>query len=248
MFHTSSNWGVSRAEVQDDELLRLPFPIPEGEHASATRSKLLTQVAKTLHAASAKSQEEFADRSAIVDHASRQIAPMIDEFFGITDSERDLINDTINVSIPSTRPTRSRLNVPTVKRSSSSQRDAYANRVCDLLNGWSKRSGHAVRGQVIASEASGIGLAIFEKIDRSLLSGPMLPEAIGVIETLRRLREVASRKHVALELMRGVKIFDRNRLYVVKTLGQRSWTLTAAMNDADEIAGSLLMNMAGQPA
>ena len=39
----------------------------------------------------------------------------------------------------------------------------------------------------------------------------------------------------------GVMVFDSNRLYVVKPIGQRFWTQTAAMNDADEIAGTILM-------
>lgn len=36
-------------------------------------------------------------------------------------------------------------------------------------------------------------------------------------------------------------VFDRKRLYMVKPIGQRFWTQTAAMNDADEIAGTILM-------
>ena len=89
-------------------------------------------------------------------------------------------------------------------------------------------------------------MAIFEKVDRTSISDPMTPEDAGVVETLHRLRELASKKHVALELIRGVKMFDRNRLYIVKPLDQRNWTLTAAMNDADEIAGSLLMKNSEQ--
>ena len=32
LFHTSSNWGVSRAKVHVEELLRIPFPLPEQSH------------------------------------------------------------------------------------------------------------------------------------------------------------------------------------------------------------------------
>ena len=55
------------------------------------------------------------------------------------------------------------------------------------------------------------------------------------------LERMLGRKPNAFELTRGVKVFDGDRLYVVKPLGQRYWTETAALNDADEIAGSILM-------
>ena len=237
LFHTSSNWGVSRAEVQDEELLRLPFPIPENQ------AEMVDRVFDVMESSTQLTKNDFADRAGVVSDARARIAPLIYEYFGITDSERDLINDTVKIVIPSTRPTRSRLDVPTIKRSSDMQREAYSDRVRDLLNGWSKRGLQGVRSQIVVSDKSGVGLAVFEKVDRALIDAPMPTEPDGVVETIWRLREVASRKHVALELIRGVKVFDGNRLYVIKPLDQRNWTLTAAMNDADEIAGSLLMRM-----
>lgn len=248
LFHTSSNWGIERARVLDDELLMLPFPLPPDDLSQNRRGKIIEEVAETVRSAAQRTKRELVDRADVVANVSRKISPLVDEYFGITESERELINDTINIIIPSTRPTRSRLNVPTVKRSSIKQREAYVHRVCDLLNGWSKRGGQGVRGQVVASAESGVGLAIFEKVDRSLINATMPADSVGVVETLRRLREVATRKGVALELIRGVKVFDASRLYVVKPLDQRNWTLTAAMNDADEMAGYILMRRSAQPA
>jgi hypothetical protein len=37
-----------------------------------------------------------------------------------------------------------------------------------------------------------------------------------------------------------VKVFDKNLLYITKPLGQRFWTNTAALNDADEVAATIL--------
>ena len=245
IFHTSSNWGVERARVLDEEMLALPFP--HSSDLAADKSKLVQQVAQIVRAASREARSDIMDRAAVVANATREIEPLIGKYFDITEPERDLINDTVKIVIPSTRPTRSRLNVPTIKCSSNEQREAYATRVCDLLNDWSKRGSQGVRVQVLASERSGVGLAIFEKVERSLIDVPMPAESVGVVERLQRLRDVATRKGVVLELVRGVKVFDGNRLYVVKPLDQRNWTLTAAMNDADEIAGSLLMKGSAQP-
>ncbi|MEL7499562.1 MAG: N-6 DNA methylase [Planctomycetota bacterium] len=246
LFHISSSWAVDRPRVYDDEILLLPFPFPKDNANVDKANSIVATVNSIMKEAMSMHQLERSTKASIIDEAMNQIDECILDYFSITASERELINETINISIPSVHPTQSRLNVPTVRQSSANQRETYVSRVCDLLNGWSKRSGFGVRGQVISSEKSGIGLAVFEKVDRTLVAEPMPPETEGAIEIVYRLRQVVSKKNGALELTRGIKIFDRNKLYIVNTLDQRNWTLTSAMNDADEIAGTLLMKKAGQ--
>jgi hypothetical protein len=62
-----------------------------------------------------------------------------------------------------------------------------------------------------------------------------------ILATLNRLQKIAGGKEGTLHLARGVKVFHKNMLYITKPLGLRFWTRTAALNDADDIAGSLLM-------
>jgi hypothetical protein len=38
-----------------------------------------------------------------------------------------------------------------------------------------------------------------------------------------------------------LKVFDHNLLYITEPLGLRFWMNTAALNDADEIAATILM-------
>lgn len=241
LFHTSSNWGVSRQKVHVDEVLRLPFPLPEAHTDATTAKRIVDETSAIIQSLSHELGQQLVDRCNAVRVASQRIEPLIDEYFDILPMERDLINDTINISIPSTRPTRARLVVPTVVHSSAEQRQQYVTRVREMLNGWSRRGKSGVRGQVLASDDLGIGLAVFEKVDRTQINAPMEQLDSNLAESLARLRKLVSRKHAALEFIRGVKVFDKDRLYVVKPLAQRHWTLTAAMNDADEIAGTILM-------
>ena len=37
-------------------------------------------------------------------------------------------------------------------------------------------------------------------------------------------------------------LFDEDCLYLLKSINHRFWTQTAALNDADEIAGTILMH------
>ena len=155
--------------------------------------------------------------------------------------EKLLIEDTDKVVIPSIRPTRAKPLVPTIMPSTAAQLQAYQNRACGMLNGWAKRSPFAVRGQVIASDALGIGILCLEKIPREEAATPMKAESNGLLKALDHIRKAMPRKLETIDIVRGVMLFERNRLYVVKPIGQRHWTQTAAMNDADEIAGTILM-------
>jgi hypothetical protein len=241
LFHTSSNWGVSRQEVHVEEVLRLPFPLPDDQPDPKRSWNIVREVARLVTDVAKRADADLADRPGIIRSASEAIEPLVEEYFDVLPMEKLLINDTNTVVIPSVRPTRARPLVPTIMPVKSAQLDSYRDRVCEMLNGWARCGRFAVRGHVRSSESLGVGVAIFEKIDRSEASAPTPNTNGDLLKTLNRLSKVASRKHAAIDLVRGVMVFDRNRLYLVKPIGQRYWTQTAAMNDADEIAGTILM-------
>jgi hypothetical protein len=85
-------------------------------------------------------------------------------------------------------------------------------------------------------------VAILQKGPLGKSSWPSLDVTVDLLAALEHLRTVTSHKLNTLELIRGAKLFDRDKLYLVKPTGQRFWTETAALNDADEIAGTILMN------
>jgi hypothetical protein len=241
LFQTSSNWGVSRQEVHVEELLRLPFPLP-GKTANPRKAReLVKEVARIVTSAAERASEDFADREGLVRAASESIEALMVEYFDILPMEKALIDDTVCVIIPSVRPTRKRLVVPTIIPSNEKQRDDYTKWLCDTLNEWAKSGPFVVRGRATASAKLGIGVTVLQKT-RSGKVAPAPPDDLGdLLAALDRLRKVTSQKLNTFELIRGAKVFDRDSLYVVKPIGQRFWTQTAALNDADEIAGTILM-------
>jgi hypothetical protein len=241
LFHTSSNWGVSRQEVHVEELLRLPFPLPNSMPNAKRAWEIVREVSKIVRSASTAAGDDFADRVALVENASNSAEPLIYEYFDILPSEALLLTDTINIIIPSVRPSRARPVVPTIEPSKQNQRTDYAAHLCETLNGWTKGK-FTVTGRAFASMKLGIGVAVLHK--RAAAESPSDPEGhIGdVLTALARLRQLTSTNMNTFELIRSTKIFDRDLLYLVKPIGQRFWTATAALNDADEIAGSILMH------
>jgi hypothetical protein len=241
LFHTSSNWGVARPKVHVEEVLRVPMPLPDQRPNPKRAWEIVAKIAEIVTVAARKSSVDFADREGIIRSADAETCPLIDEYFDVHPLEKLLVEDTLKVTIPSIQPTRRRMPVPTVTPSSVPQREAYRDRVCAMLNDWAKRGKYKVRGTVYGSDTMGIGMAVLEKVLRTEANSPMSDDGRDMLKALDHLRKAFSKRLATLDLVRGVLVFDRNRLYVVKPISQRYWTQTAAMNDADEIAGTILM-------
>ncbi len=241
LFHTSSNWGIYRPEVHVEELLRIPFPLPDQQPSPTRCWKIVREVADIVTKAAKDADTDFADRPGIIRNASAKIEPLVEEYFDILPLEKLLIEDTLEVTIESIQPTQTRLPVETVKPITSTQLQNYCSLVCKMLNGLAKRGKYSVRGTTVRSDALGVALAVFEKVERRDADVPMTGGGIDILTALDDIRKASAQKRTTLDLVRGVLGFSGNRLYVVKPIGQRQWTQTAAMNDADEIAGTILM-------
>jgi hypothetical protein len=247
LFHTSSNWGVSRSEVHGDELLRLPFPLPDQTHNPKRCRRIVQGVARVVSDASQRAKGYSTDRNGIARQAVATAESLIEEYFDIDDIEQALIADTRDIIIPSIRPTRAYPDVPTLHPSTEAQRTAYTKVLCDTLNGWAKKE-YQVHGKAGTAGAAGVGLIVLEKTRRGEPPAQLDGITDDVLTTLAHLERIVAKRHSSFELVRGLKVFDKNLLYITKSLGQRFWTSTAALNDADEVAGTILVRSAREGA
>lgn len=241
LFQTSSNWGVSRQEVHVEELLRLPFPLPDMMPSPQRAWEIVKEVTQIVTSAAAKARQPLANRRDILQAAGSSIETLIDEYFDILPLERTVVDDTVRVIIPSVRPGRVNPIIPTITPSTQSQQDQYVQRLCDTLNSWAKNGPVRVQGQATSSSTLGIGIAVLKKNGTGEGATQATDNSGNLLSALDHLREITSQKLNTLQLIRGAKVFDRDRLYLVKPIGQRFWTETAALNDADEIVGTILM-------
>uniref|UniRef100_Q11FT3 site-specific DNA-methyltransferase (adenine-specific) n=1 Tax=Chelativorans sp. (strain BNC1) TaxID=266779 RepID=Q11FT3_CHESB len=241
-FHTSANRSMFHEEVQVNELLRLPFPLPRQLSNTDRSQAIVDQIAKIVDSASEQASQHFLARASIVETATEKIEPLIAEYFELQPSEMDLVKDTVEVTIPSIQPSVSGMPVPTVKPTRTDQQQTYVDRVCNTLNSWAGHSRYFVRGTAAASLTLGIGIAKFEKLLKSDAQQP--PENIDqhLLETFDRLRTALPTSQRTIDPIRELMVFDNNQLYLVKPVEQRHWTQTAALNDADEVAGTILMH------
>ena len=248
LFHTSANWGVSRQKVHGDELLRLPFPLPEQTTNARESLRIIHAVANLVSDATEESKGDLVDREALVRKTQTAAEKLVEEYFDIDPIERLLIADTNRIIIPSVRPTRKRIEVPTIKSSTPDQRGSYARRLCETLNDFASGGKHEIHATTLASTEMGVGVAVLEKTRRGEPPRHLPDGASPLLPLLRRLESIAAKSLGSVQLVRGVKVFHENLLYVVKPIGQRFWSATTALNDADEIATTILMRSSKEKA
>jgi hypothetical protein len=242
MFHTSSSWGMYRPEGHVEEVLRLPLPLPEQQRDPKRCRAIVAEVAEIVASAARQAQANFIARSSAIQAASAKIEALVDEYFDIQPLEKILIEDTLSIVIPSIQPTHARMPVPTVQPTSARQRDAYKNRICETLSGWAKAGPYAVRGNTWASNNLGLGFIRLEKIRKSELPAEVPAHRDDLLLALDRLRKAALKNDTSVDPIHGLMVFDHNQIYILKPIAQRHWTQTAALNDADEIADTILMD------
>ncbi len=248
LFHTSAYWGIERKQVHLGELLRVPFPLPEETHSPKRSREIVKDVAARVQQAMRQVQQPLADREEIVRHLQHQLDPLVYEYFDIDEVELVLIDDTNTIITPSILPKRASSKIPTLRESTVASRAEYTKMLCGTLDDWARGGPYDVQGQVHASSKSGVGVVVLERVKQRGKLPAFFAEADGILPVLDRLQKAFKKELGSVELLRGLKVFDSDTLYIIKPLSQRFWTRTAALNDADEIAAAVLSHAAREKA
>jgi len=248
LFHTSSNWGTERDVFYQNELLRLPFPLPENCCDPANADRITGDVAKRVreaHERMAKAPLDLPEREHEIAAAKREIEPLVFEYFGVTATERILIEDTVKLFIPSSTPSTLDGEIPTLDDSSEQERAEYARQLCQTINTWGRGKGQLLSARGCIAERLGLSLLVLTKgktkADYTEAAAP--DEVAKAIAGIEKAIKVERHK---LAYARGFTLFERDRAYVLKPLARRHWTRTAALNDADAMFAAMLETAAGR--
>ncbi len=238
-FHTSTNWGVYRPKVHVGEVLRIPLPLPDQLDDPQQGLRIVDEVCRIVDGAYRQAEESFFNRGNSVAAASLAVEPLVNEYFGIHPAEKVLIADTVDIVAPSAQPRPERA-VPGLAIGTETHGEAYTERLCATLNEWARSSGYSVRGTFMISGSLGVGVVFLEKV--RIAKGIGSSPAIGhdLPRVLRKIRDAFAGSGGRWRSLREVMLFDRNKLYVLKPAARIHWTETAALNDADALAATLL--------
>lgn len=232
-FHGTASFGSNRPEIQQAELLRLPFPSlhdvqHDGSEAAATA--LVSLIDEAERAKLAFEPPE--------DRLFKEIDSNCYRYFGLGKEEIALVEDTVEHVIQCTQP-HSGSSLYLCKEADRADRLAYATTLVHSMSQWLDSDDDAI-SVVIEARNEDLALLHLRLVQRSSGTQYQEHDNLTIGTALRRLHE---HMEVPLpgnfQLVPDFRLFAGKSLYLVKPLQRRYWLKSAAIADADAIAMEL---------
>jgi len=149
-----------------------------------------------------------------------------------------VIDDTLDLAVKSFHPRQDQKNIPTLREPQKGDCETYAKILCEMLNHFGKGSQFKVRGEVFKGRPySIVHISLTDRISKSVLVSETKQKLVSAI---KKTESLLQEKKGPFLFCQNLKVFDEDSLYVLKPMQMRFWSRTAALNDADEIAGYIL--------
>ena len=274
LFHTSANWGTERDQVHLNEVLRVPFPLPGHEFVSAEARQIVNQVSQKFGKLRTRLQNTLKDlktgakRSALfddgtdiskqwqrerrkeIDALQNKLEPLIYNYFGLTEQEIALVEDTIHVFEPSATPTTwntpktvtlDPLEKTKIEPYASQALGAYANTLINTLNTWAQAEGSSYRVNAEGGTDEQTGLAMVTvKLASIEAVFQQKPISRNLAKNLQDFHSHAAKEQGTLLYERDIFFFHGRQIHIVRPNILLNWTRTAALNDAARIYGDIV--------
>lgn len=232
-FHSGSSNGIGRDKLHLYESLNLPFPLPDDELAVDNATEIVREAASIVKNVERDCAEANPVRRVeLVDNAKNQLEPLVEAYFSVSDTERILISDTLELWQPSIHKPNLDLDIPTLRFPEEQDRNRYADVLAGELGRFSRKEGIRIRVEGMASKALNL---VFVTV---IFGGEKRPyrETGGDAElwkALARVNQAAEKGNGPISYLRGFTYCERDRIHILKPATMRNWCRTAALNDAD---------------
>jgi len=277
LFHTSANWGTERKKVQLFELLRIPFPLPDDESAPPEAAQIVSEVVARMKTLQLNLQEKLGnydrifmggaafgkpgrninrkwreERRKLIDTFQAELEPLFRGYFGLTEQEATLIEDTIRIFEPSSTPTTRRsdktVTLDSVEKSkvapyAAQGLAAYADTLTKTLNSWAEAEGSTYRvwAEGGTDEQTGLAMVTLK------LSKAQAPYRMKTLS--KPLGEALNEVYASSSIIVGTMFYERDvmivfhggEVHIVRPNILLNWTRTAALNDAARIYGEVAL-------
>ncbi|KAF5433103.1 N-6 DNA Methylase [Candidatus Methanophagaceae archaeon] len=159
------------------------------------------------------------------------------DLYELNEEERIIVDDTINYTIDHFLNRKKHIQLRSIRRPTSDQLQKYANRLSKQLNGMLALEDKKVIYQLYELEhKSPLTLVEFRQTSQRAKQSNEPKKIKGIEEALKELSE-----NVKKEISGGVyawghlRVYEGERLYIIKPSEKRFWSESSALNDADEI-------------
>ena len=235
-FHGTASFGSDRPEIQQAELLRLPFPTPndvqQGSRSEAAAAALVSLIDEARRSA----EQSFTLRSGN-DELLSELDSLCYKYFGLGEEEIALVEDAVEKVIPCAQP-HVGASVDLWKPAGRIDRQAYASTLVRTMAQWlDEDAGISV---VLEARNEDLALLHLRLVERRSEEPYREQDSRPIGEALTRLgAHVDIRLPGNFQLVPDFRLFIGSSLYLVKPLQRRFWLKSAAIADADAMAMEL---------
>ncbi|MCY3940649.1 MAG: N-6 DNA methylase [Gammaproteobacteria bacterium] len=232
-FHGTASFGSDRPEIQQAELLRLPFPAPEDFGHDVRSPVAASALVSLIDDAMASARESF-ELDADDDGLLAELDSHCYRYFGLDVDEIALVEDSVASVIPSVQPHTGSF-ADLWRTAGREEREKYASKLSDSMAQWFSDD-MAVRVELEArnNDLALIHLRLVEHQDWEAYQ-ERNDKAVGAA-----LARLGAHMDVPLpgnfQLVPDFRLFTGKSLYLVKPLQRRFWLRSAAIADADAMA------------
>ncbi len=227
-FHDTANLGTDRAKVHQEELLKLPFDIPENmpdpDRAKAAEEELVALVDEQM----ARVNDLLAPKADILG----KVDELVFAYYGLDASDILLIEDTFGYIIPAMQPRRRAGLQKIWTNSGYEDRRAYAVTLCGTLTS-SFREPISATLAALSSDVAVLRLTIGGGIPLDYHEDPS-PDLIEFLQSIAMNLPVALPGNV--QVVPDLRFIIGSDMYLVKPLQLRHWLRSTALADAEQLA------------
>ena len=230
-FHGISSFGAERPQVHQDELLVLPFPLPDDLPEKARSRAAADKMVSVIDEMMRSSGDPFGSIDGAV---FAEIDRLAYDFFGLTDEEIILVEDTVAHVIPAIHPARN--SVPEVWRSPTwEDRRRYAHALLRRMSDWFEGDyTAAARLEAHNDDLAILRLTLQREHEASEYHEVKSSRVNNVLADLAA--QVGRPLAGNFQLLPDFRLVTGDHLYLVKPAQKRFWLRSAAIADADAIA------------
>lgn len=228
-FHGTASFGSDRPEVQQADLLQLPFPSPADVPNPDAAEQAALELIAIVDNARERSNEPFTVQ--IAESATlRTIDRLTYQYFCLSSDEIALIDDTVEAILPAIQPHEGHF--PKLWGApNEAQRAQYAQTLVASLAVWFK--GNRIDARLVARSAD---LAIL-RLHLGGIEDYIEDATEELSDVLKQLSTHIKRPlNGNFQLMPDLRVFVGDCLYLIKPMQVRFWLRSTALADADEIA------------
>ncbi|MFC1750511.1 class I SAM-dependent DNA methyltransferase [Pseudomonadota bacterium] len=237
LFHHSSNTGMERDKVHQEQLLDIPFPLPEQLDNPSRARKALNEAVALIDQLLDERDELLQDN---ISSCMADIDNIVYRYFDLTSADISLIEDALHYIIPSMQPRAKSKKIPPLWECTT-ERDwkLYGECLAESLGHWLSGDSRAVTEFVGSSpDLSIVGVRITDDKSEPAFQMRKTQDIDLLLEKIWKALPTSLPGN--FQLIPDLRIFIDDVLYLVKPRKRRFWLASTALADSDAIATEIL--------